>query len=153
MHPSPRRRAPRSVSLWLALVAACAAGLMGGSRSASASCGDWLEGHAAAHDRVGTASDATHPAAVLLRLPPAAVAFHDAVPLDRPCDGPACRRAPILPQAPVDAAGPIVEAERAIPAGLSGDDVPRPSAPARPGDDPHLSSAVPGRLERPPRRG
>lgn len=149
----PHLRAPRLPATLLAVVAACAAGLLGGGGIAEGSCGDWLEGHAAAHGRPGMPSDAAAPASGILPAVPTTAARHGAVPLDRPCDGPACRRAPMLPQAPVDAADPIAEAERAIPTGLAECDVPPPSPPVRPGDDPLLSSAVPGRLERPPRHG
>ena len=153
MTPCHSRRAPRSPSLLLVLVAACAAGLVGGSRSANASCGDWLEGHAAAHG--GRAANASHAAAYFAdpadRLSSASRTAR--VPLDRPCDGPACRRAPILPSAPVDAADPLPDLERALPLVADELDADPESAPDRAVDDPHLSSAVPGRLERPPRRG
>ena len=147
------RRAPRSPSLLLALVAACAAGLVVGTRSARASCGDWLEGHAAAHGGQSTTASRTaplfgDPADRLSSASPTA-----RVPLDRPCDGPACRRAPIIPSAPVDAAAPLPELEQALPLFADDDDDDAESAPHRPTDDPHLSSALPGRLERPPRHG
>ncbi len=148
------RRARRRPSLLLVLVTACAAALVGGSRSAIASCGDWLEGHAAAHGGMSTTAARTaslfgDPADRLSSASPTA-----RVPLDRPCDGPACRRAPILPSAPVDAADPLPDLERALPLFADDDDDDdADSSPHHPVDDPHRSSALPGRLERPPRHG
>ena len=148
----PRRAAP-SPAILLALAAACT---LAGGAVAEASCGDWLEGHSALHDRPEAAhrlpSAAFHHRPQLLRARLAAPAA-GAMPLDRPCDGPACRRAPILPPAPVDAAEPPATAERAVPVGDAAGDVPDRVRTGPAGDDPPLSSAGPGRLERPPRHG
>ena len=123
-----------------AAFALCMAAFFG--PSAEASCGDWLEGHAApgVHERAlvngpGPASDAAP-----LRLPG-----------NRPCNGPSCGRSPHVPLVPSEApaASPDLERDAIIVA----PPVDASAAPRRlvAVDDLSLPSAVSGRPERPPR--
>ena len=83
------------------IVAVLALVAVGSSRSAEASCGDWLVGH----DLPSQAADmdAGNPAA----------ATPIEAPRRRPCNGPSCGRGPVAPLAPSDAPTVPIELDRA----------------------------------------
>jgi len=134
----------------LGAVVALAIVLAAGSR-ADASCGDWLEGHAmdahAAAANAGNPAQAGYPARA--DLGPSGTPARPTPPA--PCNGPSCRRAPLLPPAPggapitpldfdSDAVLPTVTAAAAAsPVGFCAS------------DEPLLCAALHDRPERPPR--
>jgi hypothetical protein len=130
----------RCVSRWvgaalsLALVPALAS-------TARASCGDWLEGHAAEHQVAASAPG----------LPPSADGDHRSAPPRRTCRGPSCGRSPALPLAPINAPTAPVDHERDAVLACAGATVPSGRGAPIPADTPPVGTAPCGRLERPPR--
>jgi len=102
---------------------ACAAAVVTaqGGGVARGSCGDWLAGHpagvvpAAAHGRAEPTrleTPAAAPQALPLTSRPAAAPTPGRIP---PCDGPACRRAPLLPPLSPGPPAEVLPADVALP--------------------------------------
>jgi hypothetical protein len=138
-HSSPRFLRSCGAAALLVLSAVIA---LGSLESAEASCGDWLVGHdmpAHAAELAGgdNGAAAAEPAGVPARR--------------RPCNGPSCGRAPVLPLAPSEAPSAPIDLDRAaLFASLA------PVDPATAGawlvlDEPLSIPAVSGPPERPPR--
>jgi hypothetical protein len=114
------------------------AGAVAAASPAHASCGDWLEGHAASPARFLT--DAS-------RLDRSAAPRPDRAP----CDGPSCsRRSPAPPAAP---AGPSHDVSIERWCGLAAASFSAPAAPCGVvlTCEPRVETIVSARLERPPR--
>ncbi|RLS35352.1 MAG: hypothetical protein DWH79_02320 [Planctomycetota bacterium] len=124
-----------------AAVAMALAFWAGGVTPAQASCGDWLVGHDVTAAGVDGQSIPLQRATDSQHSPPAR----------RPCSGPSCSRAPLAPLAPTDAPVLRFDIERSahLVAIATVEDFQQRLD--RPADDTLLPSAVPGRLDRPPR--
>lgn len=115
------------------------------SAGADASCGDWLQGHADMASAEKSLADNPADGIGEARQVPG-------VPMpSRPCNGPACRKAPQFPLIPTDAPATSLELERdAVLRSRAGDLSFHPHA-ILVVDDPFFLSASANPLERPPR--